>query len=227
MELVAVNDELEAFAYSVSHDLRAPLRSIHGFSQVLLEDYVDKLDTQGREYLGRVDRASQHMDKLIDDMLNLSRVSRSEMYLETVDLSELANTIAAELKESQPERDVTFVIDDGLVANVDERLLRAALDNLLGNAWKYTGNHSRARIEFGVTQNDSKPAYFVRDDGAGFDMAYADKLFEPFQRLHGTTEFEGTGIGLATVRRIIERHGGVVWAESGVEQGATFYFTLA
>jgi signal transduction histidine kinase len=226
-ELTAVNKELEAFAYSVSHDLRAPLRSIDGFSQALLEDYAPRLDADGQDYLRRVRAASQRMGQLIDDLLNLSRVTRAEMHLETVNLSGLAQTIAAELQKTQPERQVEFVIAKGLIAHGDVHLLRVVLENLLGNAWKFTSEHPRARIEFGVTQIEGKPAYFVRDDGAGFDMAYADKLFGAFQRLHPMTEFEGTGIGLATVQRIIHRHGGRVWAQGTVEQGATFYFTLA
>jgi len=224
--LAAVNEELEAFAYSVSHDLRAPLRGIDGFSQVLLEDYPDKLDEQGKDYLQRVRTASQRMAQLIDDMLSLSRVTRSEMQRTTVDLSELAEMIAMELKESQPERQVEFTVAKGLTANGDARLIRVLLENLLDNAWKFTNKHPNARIEFGVTQHEGKQAYFVRDDGIGFDMTYADKLFGAFQRLHSTDEFSGTGIGLATVQRIIHRHGGSVWAEGTVGQGATFYFTF-
>jgi len=225
-ELVAANKELEAFSYSVSHDLRAPLRSIDGFSQVLLEDYTDKLDAQGKDYLQRVRLASQRMAALIDDLLNLTRVTRHEMRRETVDMSGLAWMIAQDLKQRDPGRKVEFVIAEGVRAHGDAHLLRVVLENLIGNAWKFTRKHSTARIEFGVKEQESKAAYFVRDDGAGFDMAYADKLFGPFQRLHGMTEFEGTGIGLATVQRTIHRHGGRVWAESAVEQGAIFYFTL-
>jgi signal transduction histidine kinase len=225
-ELTAVNKELEAFAYSVSHDLRAPLRSIDGFSQALLEDHADKLDANGQDHLRRVRAASQRMGQLIDDLLNLSRVTRAEMCRETVNLSDLAQTIAAELQETQPKRQVEFAITEGLVTNGDVHLLRAVLENLLDNAWKFTSKHPRARIEFGVTQIEGRPVYFVRDDGAGFDMAYADKLFGAFQRLHSRAEFEGNGIGLATVQRIIHRHGGRIWAEGLVEQGATFYFTL-
>lgn len=225
--LADVNQELEAFSYSVSHDLRAPLRSIDGFSQVLLEDYADKLDTQGKDHLQRVRRASQRMGQLIDDMLNLSRVTRSEMLRERAYLSALAQDIAAELQQTAPHRQVEFIIEEGLTAEGDARLLRIALENLIGNAWKFTSNHPRARIELGVTHKDGVQAYFVRDDGAGFDMTHADKLFGAFQRLHSSTEFGGTGIGLATVQRIIHRHGGRVWAEGAVEQGATFYFTLS
>jgi PAS domain S-box-containing protein len=225
-QLEAANKELEAFAYSVSHDLRAPLRGIDGFSQVLLEDYVDGLDAVGQGYLRRVRATSQRMAQLIDDLLKLSRVTRREMRCTKVDLSALARAVAAELQGAQPERQVQFAIAEGLVAEGDEGLLRVVLENLLGNAWKFTSKHPRARIEFGVTQVEGQPAYFVRDDGAGFDIAYADKLFGAFQRLHATEEFEGTGVGLATVQRIIHRHGGRVWAEAEVDKGATFYFTL-
>ena len=224
--LEAANKELEAFSYSVSHDLRAPLRSIDGFSQALLEDYVEKLDGQGKDYLTRIRAASQRMGHLIDDLLNLSRFTRTEMRRETVNLSELAKDLARELKQSDPQRQVDFAIQEGLEVKGDPRLLRVALENLFSNAWKFTSKHPRARIEFGVAQRDGKPTYFVRDDGAGFDMAYQGKLFGAFQRLHKATEFYGTGVGLATVQRIIRRHGGEIWAEAEVEKGATFYFTL-
>jgi len=225
-ELTAVNKELEAFAYSVSHDLRAPLRSIDGFSQALIEDYSDKLDEQGKDYLQRVRSATQRMGVLIDDLLKLSRVTRSEMRRETIDLSALAQSIADELQETQPERQVDFVIAPGLTTSGDSQLLHQLMENLLGNAWKFTGKHPRAKIEFGVTQVNGKETFFVRDDGAGFDMTYADKLFSVFQRLHKQEEFPGTGVGLATVQRIAHRHGGQVWAEGEVGKGATFYFTL-
>jgi signal transduction histidine kinase len=224
--LQAANKELEAFSYSVSHDLRAPLRTIDGFSQALLEDCVDQLDDQGKDNLQRVRAATQRMGELIDDMLNLSRVARKEICVETVDLSAMAQTIAAELRRSQPERRVEFIIADGLVTTGDGGLLKAALENLLGNAWKFTGKRPLAKIEFGIARYDGNTAYFVRDNGAGFDAAYADKLFGAFQRLHGQNEFSGTGIGLATVQRVIHRHGGHVWGEGKIEQGATFYFTL-
>lgn len=227
LALEAANRGLEAFSYSVSHDLRAPLRSIDGFSQALLEDYAGKLDDQGTDYLQRVRGATQRMAELIDDLLQLSRVTRTEMRRASVDVTQLAQTVASELQRAQPERHVEFVIGEALTAQGDARLLRVVLENLLGNAWKFTGNHPRAIIEVGVTEHEGNPAYFVRDDGAGFDMTYANKLFGAFQRLHAPTEFEGTGIGLATVERIILRHGGRVWAEGAVEQGATFYFTLA
>jgi signal transduction histidine kinase len=225
-ELAAVNKELEAFNYSVSHDLRSPLRSINGFSQALLEDYADKLDAQGKDYLQRVRAASQTMAQLIDDLLDLSRITRSKIHLGTVNLSVLAQAVTAELTNMEPERQVKLVIAGRLIVKGDERLLKIVLENLLGNAWKFTGNNPKAKIEFGVTQVDGRSAYFVRDNGAGFDMAYANKLFGAFQRLHDPSEFPGSGIGLATVQRIIHRHGGQVWAEGAVGQGATFYFTL-
>ncbi len=225
-ELKAVNQELEAFSYSVSHDLRGPLRTMDGFSHALLEDYGDKLDAEGKDYLQRVRAGSQKMAQLIDDLLKLSRVTRGEPEHRKVDLSKLVQTVAAELQESAPERQVTFDIAPGVTAEGDTRMIRIALENLLGNALKVTAKHDHATIEFGITNHDGEPAYFVRDDGAGFDMAYADKLFQPFQRLHSGAEFGGTGVGLATVQRIIGRHGGRVWAEAAVEKGATVYFTL-
>jgi light-regulated signal transduction histidine kinase (bacteriophytochrome) len=228
VEMKAVNKELEAFSYSVSHDLRAPLRSIDGFSQALLEDCQDQLDATGQDYLRRIRAATQRMGHLIDDLLNLSRVTRSDMHLESVDLSRLASNICTELQESQKERQVEFVIQSGLTTEGDVRLLQLLLENLLNNAWKFTSKHALARIEFGANNSESGiPTYFVRDDGAGFDMAYSGKLFAPFQRLHSIHEFPGNGIGLATVQRIVHRHGGSVWAEADVNRGATFYFTLA
>jgi len=225
-ELVAANTELDAFAYSVSHDLRAPLRSIDGFSQVLLEDYSAQLDEAGRDSLQRVRAASQRMATLIDDLLKLARFARSEMRTEAVDLSKIAQDIAADLQRSTPERQVEFAIAPGLEARGDVRLLRVALENLLRNSWKYTAKQPRPRIEFGSVQENGERVFRVRDNGAGFDMQYADKLFGVFQRLHSAADFEGTGVGLATVRRIITRHGGRIWAEGVVDQGATFYFTL-
>ena len=225
-QLEAANKELEAFSYSVSHDLRAPLRSIDGFSQILLEDYTDKLDAAGRDALKRVRAAAQRMAQLIDDMLKLSRVTRGEVLLETVGLSAIAHAVLDELQRTQPERQVDCVIAEGIVAKGDTQLLRAVLENLLGNAWKFTGKQGYARIEFGKTQCEGEITYFVRDNGAGFDMAFVNKLFGAFQRLHPIEEFPGTGIGLATVQRIIHRHGGRVWAEGALAQGATFYFTL-
>jgi signal transduction histidine kinase len=225
-QLEAANKELEAFSYSVSHDLRAPLRGISGFSQALQEEYGDKLDETGQHYLSRVRAGSQHMAQLIEDLLNLSRVTRSEIHRVRVDLTALAQTVADELKVRQPDRHVSFDIAEGLVVQGDPGLLRAMLENLFSNSWKFTRKHMEARIELGVTRRDGERAHFVRDDGAGFDMAYADKLFRPFQRLHTMEDFEGTGIGLATVQRIVLRHGGRVWGEGTVEGGATFYFVL-
>ncbi|MEW6353975.1 MAG: PAS domain-containing protein [Pseudomonadota bacterium] len=225
-QLEAANKELETFSYSISHDLRAPLRHINGFSQALLEDYADKLDEQGRNYLDHVRAASRRMAQLIDALLDLSRVTRAEIHRVAVDLSNIAENISDNLRITRRDRRVGFVIQPGLHADGDERLLRIVLENLLGNAWKFTEKHGSAQIEFGALEQDGERIYFVRDDGAGFDMAYSDKLFGPFQRLHGASEFEGNGIGLATVQRIIHRHGGRIWAEAAVEKGATFYFTL-
>jgi signal transduction histidine kinase len=225
-ELATINGELESFSYSVSHDLRAPLRSIDGFSQALAEDYGDKLDSAGLDHLQRVRRAAQHMSGLIDDMLSLSRVTRSTMRKEKLDLSALARSVAEELQREQPERRVEFLIADGLTVEGDSQLLRIALENLLGNAWKYTSRHERARIEVGRHSSNGHAVLFVKDDGAGFDQKYSERLFGAFQRLHGVKEFPGTGIGLATVQRIIRRHGGTIWAEGAVEKGATFYFTV-
>jgi signal transduction histidine kinase len=225
-ELARSNKELEAFNYSVSHDLRAPLRSIEGFSQVLSEDYQDRLDETGLDYLRRVRAAASRMGVLIDDMLRLSRLGRQEMQVSRVDLSELANSSLNKLTESEPNRHVRFNVEPGLTVQGDQHLLSIALDNLLGNAWKYTGRREKAEILFGKSENEGKPCYFVKDNGAGFDMRYAGNLFGAFQRLHKSSDFEGTGIGLATVARIIHRHGGSVWAESEVDAGATFYFQL-
>ena len=225
-ELAHANTELEAFSYSVSHDLRAPLRSIDGFSQILLEDYADRLDEDGVDYLGRVRAASKHMGHLMDDLLDLSRVSRRPLRKGRVDLSALALQIAAELKASQPDREAEFVVAEGLEADGDARLLAVALENLLSNAWKFTAKEPEARIVFGSYAEDGTGVFFVRDDGAGFDQAYADRLFGAFQRLHKDEDFEGTGIGLATVQRVVHRHGGRLWAEGEVGKGATFYFTL-
>jgi light-regulated signal transduction histidine kinase (bacteriophytochrome) len=224
--LSASNRELEAFSYSVSHDLRAPLRAIDGFSQALLEDYPERLDEQGRHYLDRVREASQRMGELIGDLLQLSRVSREPMRWEPVDLSAMAREIIAEQRVPEPERQVEVTIADGLVANGHPVLLHSLLLNLLGNAWKFTRRRADAQIEFGTTEHEGELAFFVRDNGAGFDMTYAEKLFTPFQRLHSQDEFPGNGIGLATVQRVVNRHGGQAWAEGVVDQGATFYFTL-
>ena len=225
-DLQISNKELEAFAYSVSHDLRAPLRTIDGFSHALLDDYDDKLDVQGKDYLRRVRAATQMMAQLIDDMLKLSRVTRTEMNIEKVNLTQIARSVIDELQKSQPERLINIKIADGLEDTADSRLMRVALENLLGNAWKFTGKQAEAVIEFGATKEGGRKVYFIRDNGAGFDMAYVDKLFAPFQRLHTMEEYPGTGIGLATVQRIINRHGGRVWAKGQVGKGATFYFSL-
>jgi len=225
-ELSSVNKELEAFAYSVSHDLRAPLRGIDGFSKALLEDYADKVDDTGKDYLNRVSAATLKMSQLIDDLLTLSRVTRSEVTAEPVDLSALAHDVADDLRKEQPERLVKISIEKDLVAQGDKRLLRVVLYNLMSNSWKFTWKRLDASIEIGAARRDGKIVYFVRDNGVGFDMKYVGKLFGAFQRLHTLSEFPGTGIGLAIVQRIIHRHGGRVWAEAEVDKGAVFYFTL-
>lgn len=222
----AASRELEAFSYSVSHDLRAPLRAIDGFSQALLEDYSSVLDEQGRHYLIRVRAASQRMAQLIDDLLDLSRVTRSQMSLTPVDMSVVAGSILDELRQVDPARDVTVTVDPALKVEGDARLLRIALVNLLGNAWKFTSKTPDARIHFGCELQNDEPVYFVRDNGAGFNPEYTDKLFGAFQRLHAASEFDGTGIGLAIVQRIVQRHGGRAWAVGAPGEGATFYFTL-
>ena len=246
-ELRQSNSELEAFAYSVSHDLRAPLRSIDGFSRIVLDRHAAQLGQQGQDYLHRVRAASQRMGQLIDELLTLSRVARAELRAERLDLSALAHAIAADLRDRQPERRVDFFIQDGLIARGDPTLVRTVLENLIGNAWKFTGQRDLARIEIGALDTyesqdgrraigaperraaerlEGQTIFFVRDNGAGFDMAFADKLFGAFQRLHATSEFEGSGVGLATVLRVIRRHGGWVWAQAEPDKGATFYFTL-
>ncbi len=222
----AANRELESFSYSVAHDLRAPLRSIDGFSQALLEDYGDKLDEKGRKYLRFLGESAQQMAQLIDDLLALSRVTRGELQCQEVDLSAMARSTLARLLSAEPHREVQVEVEEGLSAWADPRLVAVALDNLLGNAWKFTRRREHARIELGSTVANGEPVFFVRDNGAGFDMAFVGKLFTVFQRLHSGAEFEGTGVGLATVQRIVRRHGGRVWAEGEVEGGATFYFTL-
>jgi PAS domain S-box-containing protein len=221
------NRELEAFSYSVAHDLRAPLRGINGFSRTLLEDYEGKLDDEGKEYLNRIAAASERMGLLIDALLALSRVSRAELQRDNVNLSNLAEAVVKQLRLGQPERAVEYAGQEAVTAQGDPALLRALFDNLLGNAWKFTGARKDAAIAFGTTRHNGSMAYYVKDNGAGFDMAYAGKLFAPFQRLHHVKEFAGTGIGLATVQRIVRRHGGEIWAEASVGAGATFYFTLS
>ena len=225
-DLIAINKELESFSYSVSHDLRAPLRSIDGFSLALLEDAQDKLGPEEKEHLRRVRAATARMGQLIDDLLGLARTARRELVSENVNLSRLVQEVVSQLQIAEPERHPTVIIAPDLIVEGDRQLLRVMLENLLGNAWKFTSKRADARIEFGV-QQDHQPAYFVRDNGAGFDMRYADKLFGAFQRLHDGSEFPGSGVGLASVQRIVNRHGGRIWAESTVGKGATFYFLLA
>jgi signal transduction histidine kinase len=225
-ELVVANRELEAFSYSVSHDLRGPVDAVNGFSYVLAREYSGKLDEKGRELVDRIRNSGRRMMQLIDDLLNLSRVTSGAMQYESVNLTEIVQNISNELVGSAPDRKVDFAIAEVGTARGDPRLLRVLLENLLRNAWKYTSQHPTARIEFGVQNDDGKPVYFVRDDGVGFDPRSADRLFQPFQRLHSFEEFPGNGVGLATVQRIVRRHGGEVWAQSEVEKGATFYFYL-
>jgi PAS domain S-box-containing protein len=222
----AANKELEAFSYSVSHDLRAPLRGMDGFSQALLEDYSDKLDAPGKKYLERIRTGAQRMGLLIDDMLKLSRINRSEFKRESVDLSKIVRAIILKLRQNNPARHVKMSIQKGIIINGDRNLLEIALTNLVDNAWKFTGKTKNARVEFGSLLKDGKSVMFIRDNGVGFDMIYVDKLFSAFQRLHTPEEFPGTGIGLATVQRVIHRHGGQIWAEGEVGKGAVFYFTL-
>ena len=227
MELEAANKELETFSYSVSHDLRSPLQNIDNFSQILMEDYANRLDADGRDYVQRLRGSCQHMGEIIDALLALSGMMRSELVVDHFDLTALANGVAADLKQKDPDRLVEWVIAEGLTAEGDAQLLRVVLENLFGNAWKFTVNRPRARIEFGaLPQSNGARTYFVRDDGAGFDMARVSNLFTPFKRLHDQNEFRGTGIGLATVQRVIQRHQGKIWAEGAVNQGATFCFTL-
>jgi light-regulated signal transduction histidine kinase (bacteriophytochrome) len=225
-QLENTNTELEAFAYSVSHDLRAPLRSIDGFSQALLEDYPAKLDDEGKDYLQRIRRATQKMGDLIDAILRLSRQTRKELQCEPIDLTKISTQIASRLRSEHPERSIDIHIDKGLVATGDRELLTTALENLLQNAWKYTTHQPHPTIEVGSSRHDDKTIYYVKDNGAGFDMKDASKLFMPFQRLHNEKDFPGIGIGLSTVKRIIQKHGGQIWAEASPGHGATFKFTL-
>ena len=226
-QLEAANRELEAFAYAVSHDLRAPLRSMSGFSQILQENAPPGLDEKSRHYLQRIHDASMRMSGLIEDLLNLSRIGRSELTARPINLSQIASEAAAAIRERHPTRDVQLDIAPGMEASADPRLLRIALDNLLSNAWKYSSRMPQARVTVGTQTGDQGPVYFVRDNGVGFDMKYADKLFVPFQRLHPESEFPGSGIGLVTVQRIVARHGGRIWADAKPDEGATFYFTIA
>jgi signal transduction histidine kinase len=225
-ELEAANKELESFAYTVSHDLRAPLRSIEAFSRAIEEEKAGTLDDAGKDYLRRVRASASHMSQLIEAILRLSRITRGELNRASVNLSVLVKNLADELKKAEPGRRVEFIIAEGLTAEGDPTMLRAVVDNLIRNAWKFTGKRPKAKIEFGSTRRDGKTVFLVRDDGAGFDMNYASRMFMPFQRLHQTAEFPGIGIGLATVQRIIHRHGGAIWAEGEVGKGATFYFAL-
>jgi light-regulated signal transduction histidine kinase (bacteriophytochrome) len=227
LELQTSNKELEAFSYSVSHDLRTPLRGIDGFSQAVLEDYADKLDDLGKNYLQRIRNATQRMGQLIDDMLSLSNISRIEMRREEVNLSDLATEVLTELQSNEPDRKVQWNVEQSLTAEGDPQLLRMVLANLLGNAWKYTSKTERPTIKFGSKLDKSgKREFYVSDNGAGFDMAYADKLFGTFQRLHSIAEFPGSGVGLAIVHRVIQRHGGQVRGQGLLDRGATFYFSL-
>jgi signal transduction histidine kinase len=225
-DLEAVNQELAAFSYSVSHDLRAPLRAIDGFSHVLLSNYSSQLDDQGRHYLERVRSGTQRMAQLIDDLLSLSQITRGSLSRQRVDMTDVARNILAELERREAGRKVNCRVSDGLVVHTDPGLLSVMLENLLGNAWKFTSKQPLAKIEVGKDESGGPPVFFVRDNGAGFDMEHSKKLFIPFQRLHSDIQFEGTGIGLATVHRVVSRHGGRVWAEAQPGQGATFFFTL-
>jgi light-regulated signal transduction histidine kinase (bacteriophytochrome) len=224
--LRASNEELEAFCYSVAHDLRAPLRGIQGFSEALLDDYATALDAKGQDYLTRVSAAALRMSELIDDLLALSRISRGPLQRGPVDLSAIARAATRALEQQSPARKVHTVIADHLIAIADERLMQIVLEHLLENAWKFTAKNGTPAVEVGAATIDGAAAFFVKDNGAGFDEAYATRLFAPFQRLHPEKEFPGTGIGLATVQRIVRRHGGRVWANAAIDRGATIYFTL-
>ncbi len=226
IDLEATNKELETFAYSVSHDLRAPLRSIEGFSRLVLEDYADRLDATGQDYLERIRAGALRMSQLIDDLLDLSRYTRVNLNPTDIDLTQLAHEIMAHLQQQHPERSATITIDPAMRAQGDKGLFKAVLENLLGNSWKYTGKTAHTEIEFRCREMEGEKVFYIRDNGAGFDMAYSNKLFGVFQRLHSNTEFPGLGVGLATVQRIIQRHGGRIWADAAVNNGATFYFTI-
>lgn len=226
MELQTANHELESFCYSVSHDLRAPLRHVRSYSQLLKEDCCETLDSQAMAYIGKIATSCDRMDELITDLLKLSRYSRAELTMEQLDLSDMARSVTTQFSSTEPDRDVDVIIDEAMTAQGDRSLITAALQNLIGNAWKYSSRKESPRIEVGMNSVDGERRFFVRDNGAGFDMAYVDKLFTPFHRLHSPQEFEGTGIGLASVKRIINRHGGRIWAEGAPNAGATFFFTL-
>jgi PAS domain S-box-containing protein len=225
-EIEFINNELEAFSYSVSHDLKAPLRSVSGFSSALLEDYSDKLDEQGKQYLQKIQEPSNLMTRLIEDLMTLSQVSARDVNYDKVNLSTLAGEVISELAKTDPDHKVAITVEPEMITYGDRNLLRIVLSNLLGNAWKFSSKAAEPKIEMGVTEQNNKNVYFIRDNGAGFDMNYADKLFKPFQRLHTASDFSGTGIGLSIVQRIVHRHGGRVWAEGKPGEGATFYFTL-
>ncbi len=225
-ELERANRELEAFSYSVSHDLRAPLRAIDGFSQALLEDYSTAIDDQGQDYLNRVRTAAQRMGRLIDDLLKLAKVSQASINMERIDLTSMAEAILEEFRSRDPNRQIHIEVEQDMSAVGDPQLIQIALENLLSNAWKYTGKVAKATIKFGTGTQEGSTFYCIGDNGAGFDMVYAGKLFGAFQRLHHSRDYPGTGVGLATVQRIIHRHGGQIWADAVVGQGATFYFTL-
>jgi len=226
-ELARKNKELEAFSYSVSHDLRAPLRVVEGFSRALDEDYAAALDEQGRDYLARIRAGTQRMGELIDDLLELSKLSAAQLHRTPINLADIARDVIDELRRRDPARLVAFETEREIVADADARLMRVVFENLLGNAWKFTARAAAPRISFHVETHASGTVFAVRDNGAGFDMAFASKLFAPFQRLHDEADYPGTGIGLATVQRILDRHGGRVWAEGAVGQGAAIFFTLA
>jgi signal transduction histidine kinase len=225
-ELELANRELEGFSYSVSHDLRSPLRAIEGFSQMLLEDHAHNLDQEGKSYLNNVRGATLEMSQLIDDMLQLASITKGKLKRSEVSLSNIAKEILAELQRREPNRKVEWIVEEGVTASADERLVRIAMQNLIHNAWKFTSKTSMAKIEFGQVRDVEPAEYFIRDNGAGFDMEFADKLFGAFERLHSQDEFEGTGVGLATVQRVVDKHGGLIRGESGPGRGAAFYFTL-
>lgn len=225
-ELEAVNKELESFSYAVSHDLRSPLRSIHGFSEALSQSASAKLSPEEAGWLKKISDAAARMDRLTEDLLRLSRITRSQLKREPVDLALLAREVVHELRQTDPRRDVVFAISDRLEAHADPVLMRVAITNLLGNAWKYTGRRKQALVSFGQEQRDDQTVFCVRDNGAGFDMSYASKLFTPFQRLHSVREFPGSGVGLACVARVVHKHGGRIWADARTGEGAAFFFTI-